>query len=133
MNYLLSYCGLVDERISTSEKDLPVQIKLAVWMSLFDWSLFQIYVKPNYFEEQYFKVLIVMFIYSLQFLLHELYGLDFLTVLFLLYNWVATVRIKYTYLFLIITLILKKNVHSRSLDCTGLLTILLLYCSREGR
>ena len=106
MNYLLSYCGLVDERISTSEKDLPVQIKLAVWMSLFDWSLFQIYVKPNYFEEQYFKVLIVMFIYSLQFLLHELYGLDFLTVLFLLYNWVATVRIKYTYLFLIITLIL---------------------------
>ena len=26
MNNLLSYCGLVDDRISTSEKDLPVRI-----------------------------------------------------------------------------------------------------------
>ena len=29
MNNLLSYCGLVDARISASEKDLPVQI---VWV-----------------------------------------------------------------------------------------------------
>ena len=26
MNNLLSYCGLVDSRISTSDKDLPVQL-----------------------------------------------------------------------------------------------------------
>ena len=26
LNNLLSYCGLVDARISTSEKDLPVQV-----------------------------------------------------------------------------------------------------------
>ena len=26
MNNLLSYCGLVDERISASEKDLPVKL-----------------------------------------------------------------------------------------------------------
>ena len=25
MNNLLSYCGLIDERMSTSDKDLPVQ------------------------------------------------------------------------------------------------------------
>ena len=28
MNNLLSYCGLVDARISASEKDLPVQLSL---------------------------------------------------------------------------------------------------------
>ena len=28
MNNLLSYCGLVDARISASEKDLPVKVTL---------------------------------------------------------------------------------------------------------
>jgi hypothetical protein len=43
MDNLLSYCGLVDARISTSEKDLPVQnhanleqkeakIRIAMWV-----------------------------------------------------------------------------------------------------
>ena len=34
MNNLLSNCGLVDTRISASEKDLPVQIK-TIWCFLF--------------------------------------------------------------------------------------------------
>ena len=42
MNNLLSYCGLIDARISASEKDLPVQGKcwhtfreiLDIWMKL---------------------------------------------------------------------------------------------------
>ena len=29
INHLLSYCGLVDARISDSEKDIPVLLKLA--------------------------------------------------------------------------------------------------------
>ena len=34
MNNLLSYCGLVDARISTSEKDLPVRF-------FKDWTIFK--------------------------------------------------------------------------------------------
>ena len=30
MNNLLSYCGLVDPRISASEKDLPVRVTLKI-------------------------------------------------------------------------------------------------------
>ena len=30
MNNLLSYCGLVDARITASEKDLPVQAQVAI-------------------------------------------------------------------------------------------------------
>ena len=33
MDNLLSYCGLVDARISTSEKDLPVTIVIATYIS----------------------------------------------------------------------------------------------------
>ena len=31
MNNLLSYCGLVDARISASEKDLPVQASVCIY------------------------------------------------------------------------------------------------------
>ena len=37
MDNLLSYCGLVDARISTSEKDLPVLSKL------FDWLIYELF------------------------------------------------------------------------------------------
>ena len=35
MNNLSSYCGLVDARISTSEKDLPVQVQQLIPPFLF--------------------------------------------------------------------------------------------------
>ena len=35
MNNLLSYCGLVDARISASEKDLPVRIFLPFFTNFF--------------------------------------------------------------------------------------------------
>ena len=34
MNNLLSYCGLVDARISASEKDLPVFLQMDIWIPL---------------------------------------------------------------------------------------------------
>ena len=37
MNNLLSYFGLVDARISASEKYLPVSQKLSVYFSRFEW------------------------------------------------------------------------------------------------
>ena len=33
MNNLLSYCGLVDTRVSTSEKDLPVSSSLEILLA----------------------------------------------------------------------------------------------------
>ena len=40
MNNLLSYCGLVDARISASEKDLPVPTSyvLPTYMNLHNWN-----------------------------------------------------------------------------------------------
>ena len=35
MNNLLSYCGLIDAKIRSSDKDLPVQVYNGVFMILF--------------------------------------------------------------------------------------------------
>ena len=50
MNNLLSYCGLVDPRISTSDKDLPVKTELC---QLF---LFRSRMELKAMEEASFRV-----------------------------------------------------------------------------
>ena len=52
MNNLLSYCGLVDPRISASEKDLPVHI---------DENVKNRTLLQSYSDENFMKILFVVF------------------------------------------------------------------------
>ena len=67
MNNLLSYCGLVDARISASEKDLPVQnIFIILFFARFIWILLR---HKSRFFYSFFFLLFLFFLKNLSFFL----------------------------------------------------------------